>query len=56
MNDSTQGPQQNADLNAQRTSGGTNFFTLVLVMLAVVVVAGGAVAIFMLNRRQAGRH
>ena len=56
MTDSAQAPQQNADLNVQRTSGGTNILTLVLVLLAVVVVAGGALAIFMLNRRQAGRH
>ena len=49
-------PQQNADLNAQRTSGGTSILTLLLVMAAVVVVAGGALAIFMLNRRQVGRH
>ncbi len=56
MTDSAQ-VQQQADLNnAQRTSGGTNIMTLLLVMAAVVVVAGGALAIFVLNRRHAGRH
>ncbi len=56
VTDSAQVKQQ-ADLNnAQRTSGGTNIMTLLLVMAAVVVVAGGALAIFVLNRRHAGRH
>ena len=56
ITDTPQGVQNAGLANIQRTSSGPNLMTLLLVMAAVVVVAGGAIAIFLLNRAHAGRH
>ncbi len=52
-------PTATADANlkkASATSGGPNLMTILLIMAGVVVIAGGAIAIYMLNRTNAGRH
>ncbi|MDJ0358175.1 hypothetical protein [Paenarthrobacter sp. PH39-S1] len=46
-----------ADLNTVRAgSSGPNLWTILLILAAAVVVAGGTLAIYMLNRANAGRH